>query len=202
MTKVRVEHIKSDKLHPLNCQYGPQILQESYLELDVITGKLSASCSGEGNSVPEPVWIGLRRQYEINHSLTRGEINNLMDHIAPIAQRVLDGITVGDYSESISMTEDVDNAESDIRHECEDALEYSNAVQLGEGVWDADVYYNITTDYEEMGLTSETTDEQLKQIIEDEQHVAESDGRTVNGLEDYLENELKTLRENALEETE
>ena len=69
MTKVRVEHIKSDELHPLHCQYAGQTQpQVSYLELDVISGKLSAVTSGEiGDVIDDPYWHGPERRYSVNH---------------------------------------------------------------------------------------------------------------------------------------
>jgi hypothetical protein len=206
MTLIKVEHVKSDKLHPLHCQYAGQTQpQESYLELDVISGKLSASYSAEiGNGAPFAVWHGIRRRYSISAQLTADEINSLMDYVTPIAQQIINGAKI-EYDSQMNhiadLNDSAEKAEEEMEGECNTNSELSRAELHNEGVWDAEVYYNMTTN-EEMGLTSETTDEQLKQIIEDEQHVAESDGRTVNGLEDYLENELKTLRENALEETE
>ena len=206
MTLIRVEHIKSDELHPLHCQYeGQTQLQDSYLELDVISGKLSASYSGEiGGGVPEQVWHGLRRRDPISAQLTTDEINSLLDHITPIAQQIINGAKI-EYDSQMNhiadLNDSAEKAEEEMEKECADALEYSDAVQNQGGVWSAEVYYS-GADLGDLGLTPGTTDEQLKQIIEDEQHVARSDGRTVNGLEDYLENELKTLRENALEETE
>ena len=206
MTLIRVEHIKSDELHPLHCQHEGQTQpQVSYLELDVISGKLSASYSGEiGGGVPEQVWHGLRRRYPISAQLTTDEINSLLDHITPIAQQIINGAKI-EYDSQMNhiadLNDSAEKAEEEMEKECADALEYSDAVQNQGGVWSAEVYYS-GADLGDLGLTPGTTDEQLKQIIEDEQHVARSDGRTVNGLEDYLENELKTLRENALEETE
>ena len=184
---------------------GQTQLQDSYLELDVISGKLSASYSGEiGGGVPEQVWHGLRRRYPISAQLTTDEINSLLDHITPIAQQIINGAKI-EYDSQMNhiadLNDSAEKAEEEMEKECADALEYSDAVQNQGGVWSAEVYYS-GADLGDLGLTPGTTDEQLKQIIEDEQHVARSDGRTVNGLEDYLENELKTLRENALEETE
>ena len=191
MAKIQIEHIKSDELHPLFARYGGQNqAQSSYVELDVTSGKLWAAYDGEiGDSVPAPVWHGSRRRYEVTNILVSSEINDLLDRIAPLAQRVLDGTTVGDY------TEDADSAEREIRQECDEAIEMSRAVQYGEGVWDAESYYD-GTDPDEIGLTPGTTDEQLSKIIEEEKDAARRDGRTIDGVEEYLENELKTLREN------
>ncbi len=197
MAKIQIEHIKSDKLHPLFARYrGQNRAQWACIELDLISGKLWAAYDGEiGDSVPAPVWHGVRQQYEVTNILVSSEINDLLDRIAPIAQRVLDGSTVGDYSESVSMTDDAENAEMEIREKCDEAIERSRAVQYGEGVWYAESYYD-GTEADEMGLTPGTTDEQLSKIIEEEKDAARRDGRTIDGVEDYLENELKTLREN------
>ena len=215
MTKVRVEHIKSDELHPLHCQYAGQTQpQVSYLELDVISGKLSAVTSGEiGDVIDDPYWHGPERRYSVNHGLQRrypisaqltaDEINGLLDDVAPIAQQIINGARIEYDSQNnhiADLNDSAEKAEEEMEEECAHEIQYSHSSR-GEGIWDAEVYFNMTT-AEEIGLTSETTDEQLKQIIERERSAAKRDGRTVNGLEDYLAIELKTLRENALEETE
>ena len=206
MAKIQIEHVKSDELHPLFARYrGQTRAQWACIELDLISGKLWAAYAGEAgrhfnvasfsDSIPAPVWHGQRRQYEVTNILVSSEINYLLDHIAPLAQRVLDGTTFGDHSESVSMPDDAEKAEKEIGEECDEAIEMSRAVQYGEGVWEAESYYD-GTEADEMGLTPGTTDEQLSKIIEEEKDAARRDGRTIDGVEDYLENELKTLREN------
>jgi hypothetical protein len=94
---------------------------------------------------------------------------------------------------NIRLSEDAFKAEEEIETECEVHSEYSVATSYDQGVWPADLYY-ASISHAEIGLTPQTTDAQLDQIIAEEIDTARCDGVTIDGVEKYLTDELETLR--------
>ena len=87
-TTVTIDHVSTEKLHPLFAHYGGQVTaQPTYVEIDLESGNLSADYSGEvGSGVPERVWNGDVARFDISPILTAAEINQLLQEIAPLAQ--------------------------------------------------------------------------------------------------------------------
>lgn len=93
-----------------------QTPQRTYIELDCTDGRLTADWDGEiGNAVPIDVYQGHTRRYSIPLFGQR-TINALLDEIAPLAQRVLDGYdSEWDGSNNVAtLSDDALAAESEI----------------------------------------------------------------------------------------
>ncbi len=89
---VSIEHLRGT--HPrLYCMYPRQQRpQPAYIELDTRTGRMRADYDGEiGNAVPMDVRNGTVRRYYTG-TMSNDDANDLMDVLAPEAQRVLDGV--------------------------------------------------------------------------------------------------------------
>ncbi len=194
---LKIIPLKSDALHPLYCRYdGQQEPQGAYIQLDTREGTLSADYTGEISGIPFGEYYGYLRRYDVSQHLNAEEIQKLLRYLAPIAQRVLDGVTEHtdqNLNPDIRLSEAAEKAEEEIEKECEVNSEYSVAATDGAGVWPADHYYNSIS-HAEIGLTPQTTDAQLDQIIAEEIDTARCDGRTIDGVEKYLTDELEILR--------
>ena len=88
---MQIKTVEGKKLHH---QYpGQTSPQPCYVELDCEAENLSADWNGElGNAVPLSVWHGHTRRWAIP-ALQAQAANSLLDEIAPLAQRVIDGYT-------------------------------------------------------------------------------------------------------------
>jgi hypothetical protein len=91
-TKLVINHV-ADKKAPLYHVYPQQMQpQGAYIELDCKTGQMIADWNGEiGNAIPFSVYHGHDRRWPVPNNMSADAINSLMDEIAPLAQRVLDG---------------------------------------------------------------------------------------------------------------
>ena len=194
---LKIIPLKSDELHPLYCRYdGQQNPQNAFVQLDTREGTLSADYTGEIDGIPFGEYYGYLRRYDVSQHLNAEEIQKLLRYLAPIAQRVLDGVTEHtdqNMNPDIRLSEAAEKAEEEIEKECEMWTEYSVATSYDQGVWPADHYYNSIS-HAEIGLTPQTTDAQLDKIIEEEIDTARCDGVTIDGVEKYLTDELETLR--------
>jgi|15BtaG_2_1085339.scaffolds.fasta_scaffold01474_4 hypothetical protein len=195
ITKVSINYLESEILHPLYHQYGGQTSsQPAHISLDVRTGDLIPEANYEiGNAVPFDVWHGVIQRYGINNELTYTEINELMEALAPFAQRVIDGAEVG-YNRQANLTasfsDDAQDAIESIEDKCED-LETTSG-----GVWQAEHWFSEDSAAEIYGITAKTTESELKTIIKkaiadarDEQDI------TVDDIESWIENELAQIKE-------
>jgi hypothetical protein len=77
-------------------QYGSQSRpQDAYLELDLETGKLTADYNGEiGNAVSSHVWHGRVQRINFAPLLKIEKINELMDDLEDLCQKILDNSSV------------------------------------------------------------------------------------------------------------
>ena len=195
MTKISIHHLGSEYLHPLYTQYGGQTSsQPAHISLDVRTGDLKAETNYEiGNAVPFDVWHGVIQRYGINNELTYTEINALMDELAPFVQRVIDGAEVG-YNTPANLTasfsDDAQDAIESIEDKCED-LETTSG-----GVWQAEHWFAQVSVAEAYGLTAKTTESELQTIIKEAiAEARDQDDITVDGIENWIEDELEKLKE-------
>src|SRR5690606_18571715 len=91
MTTVSIRPVESPTA--LYCRYaGSHRPQSAYVALDLTTGALYADYWGT-NGTPMGVWLGQVRTWSIP-PLVADEANELLAHIAPLAQRILDGATI------------------------------------------------------------------------------------------------------------
>jgi len=186
MTTVNIRKLGTETRHPLYQYYhGQDQPQPAYLEIDLESGVVEADCSGEiGTAVPVRVWHGVVQRYGINNDLTYIEINELMDKIAPLAQRVIDGAEVG-YNRQANLTasfsDDAQLAIESIEDACEGVETTSG------GVWTANDLFQNFSAQETLDITATTTDDELEKIIAEEvKSVEEHYDCTVVGLADYL----------------
>lgn len=109
----------STEAAPLFEHYQGQINpQAAYVTLDLENGEIDARVDGEiGNSMPVAVWNGVVRRYRIERDLTVDQINDVLEDIKPILQRVLDGSEVvrNESSNLVGrLNQDADAAENEI----------------------------------------------------------------------------------------
>ena len=89
-TQVKVQHLDAEQWDALYCHYAGQInRQHCYVTLDLESGKLTAEYDPEiGGGVSMDVWAGIVRRYCMP-LLSAAGANDMLDAIAPIAERVL-----------------------------------------------------------------------------------------------------------------
>lgn len=165
MTTVSVHPVSEPTA--LYCRYaGNYEPQPVYVALDLADGALYADYQAGGT--PMRVWLGQVRTWSIP-PLVGDEATALLEHIAPLAQRVLDGSAIetdprtGDRVGVLN--DDAAAAEREIyeiiQRWCEDP-----AARVVEEISVGDWYSHCDTDpCEEIGLTAETSDDELAQVV-------------------------------------
>lgn len=185
---------------------GEQQEQDCFLALDLETGRLECDWNGEiGNGVPMSVHHRRALRWTIP-TLTDVSANELMDKVAPLAQRILDGSSVEwDGNNNVGrLNADAEDADDEIRDITEGWGEEPDLVHS----WSAFDWYSEGDDpAPELGLTADTTDGQLYDI----EKKAEADINAtaegvvvVHDLREYLEsrrNEMRTELREKLEQT-
>lgn len=184
----------------LHCQYtGEFNPQPVYVELGLEDGILLASYDAiVGPGMPASVYHGIDRRWTIP-AMTDDGANALLQEIAPLAQRVLDGSDVdwdGNNKVGRILTDDAQAAYDAIGELCEaldsdsqGALQVWNMDTIGEG-WTAD----------EAGITATTTDAELDQI---EKRLTEEfrDGMGLDAVViEGLDEDLRRLRDELIAE--
>jgi hypothetical protein len=93
MTTINVVKFDATEKAPVFHKYPKRNApQGAYIELDCKTGRLAADWNAEiGNAIPFSVHHGHDRRYSISSSMSATAINELLDELAPIAQRIIDG---------------------------------------------------------------------------------------------------------------
>ena len=118
-TTVQVHHVTGPT--DLYCQYSGQYQrQAAFVALSLETGSLWADYDGEiGNAVPFDVWHRRVLRWYIP-ALRAEAANALLDEIAPLAQRVLDGASIEWNGHNMvgRLTTDADAAAIEIDHAC------------------------------------------------------------------------------------
>jgi hypothetical protein len=160
----------------LFCKYPGQFnAQPVYLELDTRDGQLS--CSYNPN-------IGGGTTFDHHHRLilsaeipclTADAANTLMQEVAPLAQRVLDGADERwDGNNSVGVfTDDAANAWEEIGRICE-AWSADQDPSLTVSSWDVSDWFNEGDEntIESLGITADTTDEQLDAMAAEQVELA------------------------------
>lgn len=192
MTTVTIR--KPTSISDLYCRYDRQSeAQGIYVALDCRDGSLTMSYDGEiGNAVPGEVWHGYVRRYHLPCIPTVEAAGDLLETLAPIAQRVVDGYSSDwDGNNIVAVfAEDAEDAEADIVRLCDrfdgPALSDSDA---------ADYLQYVTHRYDDgrrieiegVGtITATTTDDELKQMAEIVDMDVE-DGVVLYGIGKYFE---------------
>ena len=196
---VAILEIEGNELHR---QYaGQNRPQDVYVTLDCANGRLTAECSSEiGSGIPVAVCHGHVQRWSIP-ALTADAANSLIEEIAPFAERMVAGYErVWDgHNHVAEFSEDADEADDAIVALCnrvtEDADEHST-VQ----VWDASEWFggigNAAAQCEALGITAETTDDELRTIADAaDVEAADDDVDVLNGTLRHME----WLREKAID---
>ncbi|MFI8769553.1 hypothetical protein ACIGN6_32240 [Streptomyces sp. NPDC053792] len=180
---------RPDELHARF--HGQSEAQPAYVELGLKDGILLASYDAVvGQGVEAEVYHGIDRRWSIP-VLTQDAANRLLDDLAPLAQRVLDGSDVvwdGNNWVGRVVTEDAEAAYDEITERCEGIEDHDGNEDLL-SVWSTDSIGDLW-DAEEAGVTAQSTDEELDRI---EERLTEEfrDGQglafvVIEGLDDYL----------------
>ncbi len=168
--------------------------QSAYVTLDCESGELSAAASGIiGSGAPTNVWNNTARRWRIP-ALTESAANALLDEIAPLAERVVAGFErVWDGSNHVGEYDDDATAAID---EIASLCDRDWSDQTIE-VWDAADWYGgvggMDTQRRSLGITAETTDEEIATI--EEREASDASPRIIEGLGRYL----ARLRDEAIE---
>lgn len=185
---------------------GETDAQGAYIELDLREGTLLADYNGQvGNAVPEAVFHGLERRYNIP-TLTGEAANRVLRELAPLADRILaDWDSEWNGQSTIAVLgDDALAAEEEIEKLLGLNLAPHEIGSEGQGFADVDIVAEWDVDgatngleAEEYDITGNTTDARLAeiagQITSDMAECAsasEDDERTpvavVHGLDEYL----------------
>ena len=189
---IQIIKVEGDELYL--CYPGQTKAQPCYVELDCYKATLSAEPNTEiGNAVPLDVHHGHRIRWTIP-ALKARRANELLSEIAPLAERVVAGYYKV-WNGSNTVAEYNDDASEAIR-EIEREIQLWDTTDCRLSVLDASTYYeplgSKLVQARELGITAETTDEQLDAIAERELDNAD-DVNVIEGHVDYL----KRLREAA-----
>ena len=210
-TKIAIDYVSTEKLHPLYVQYDGQVtVQRTYVEIDLDSGDLSADYSGDvGGGVPERVWEGEVKRFDISPDLTAAEINRLLDEIAPIAQEWID--VWEQFVPELGGREPADataakraiDAGWQIARLCE-----ARRTESG-GIWDAGMWIEAggmnpplnedTSLFDGVDLRHVSTDAELGEFAEILRGIAIDDGVTLENLDEYLIDQREILRANTQE---
>jgi len=188
----------------LFCWYdGQSEPQPAYLNLDLEDGELFCDYNGNiGSGVSAAEYHGRIRTIRIP-TLTGEAANTLMDEVAPIAQRVLNGASIEwDGNNHVGvLTDDAQAAWDELTSA---VAEHTSGADTVDGL-DAADWYSGEDPAEELGLTADTTDEELAAI----EKTAEADIKAhalgtvvVQGLDRYLAGLRDDKRNAAREELE
>ena len=177
----------------LFCKYqGQHDWQPAYIEID--GDKLSAGYNAEiGGAVSFDVWHRRILRYRIT-AMRASEANQLLERIAPLAERIAAGHSIEwDGNNNVGrLDEDASEAEEE--------LEYLLDQYVPEdGPWMAEDWLQ-DADYGE--ITADTTNEELSKISEEWMSVAKSDGVAIYDGVGAIERVLERRRNRLLDERE
>jgi len=196
---MQITYTKTNELAPLYRQYPVQSEpQPAYVELDPEAGTLDAAWNPViGTAVPMDVWHHRRIRSSVRNDISEAALLELLEAIRPLAERIEAGYDrhwdghnhVGRYDE------DAEAAIDEIRELCE-AIDDDDC----DLVWDAGEWLSSCSPAD-LGVTADTTDEQLAAIAADLEDDAEINfGRRVR-LEN-TEIALRDKRDEARDEAE
>lgn len=167
---------------------GQTDVQRVHVVLDCRDGELTAESDGEtGGGMPMAVYDNLIQRWTIP-CLKEGPANTLLEEIAPLAERVVAGFEIffrGSNRVGRFSPDAVEACEA-IALLCEGAgADPMDLVQ----VWDASAFFSglgsALAQARSLGITAETTDEELSAIGERE--LANADGvDRIEGMESHL----------------
>jgi len=188
MTETKLEIVPLTEKAELFCHYTRQTVQQPcYVELDCCSGTLTANYNAEiGNGVPFSVYHGHDQRWGIP-CLAAEDANALLEGLAPLAQRVLDGYDSGWDGNNIvaTFTDDAKAAIDEIEHLCTNAF---GDVLTG---FDADSWLEGS----DAMVNADTTDEQIDTIAQSLADKALEDGYVLLDTVAYLREQRDDMRD-------
>lgn len=190
---VQVTHLDAEGT-ALHCQYkGQSAPQPCFIELHCETRTLSAAYNPEvGNAVPMWVWHNRILRWAIP-VLTDDAANALLDELAAEAAIICDGYScewdghnhVGRFTEAAKAAE----------QQIDGIIQGHSWIDRDQvQIWDAGEWYVDSPD-KELGISAETTDDQIRALAVQETAKALEDGYNVSGIEEYLTGRRDAMRE-------
>ncbi|MFO7253794.1 MAG: hypothetical protein DIU60_023890 [Actinomycetes bacterium] len=205
MTTVKIRPVVEPTA--LYCRYeGNYEPQPVYVALDLADGALYADYQAGGT--PMRVWLGQVRTWSIP-PLVADAANELLQDIAPLAQRILDGAAIETDPRTGNrvgvLNDDAAAAEREIYEIIENWRE-DPAIATVEEIKAAEWYSACDTDpCAEIGLTAETTDDELAQVaarIEQDIRAAAEGVVVVTGAEAWARARRDELQQELRDELE
>ncbi len=192
----------------LFCRYRPQDQpQPCHVSLDLEDGELTAAYNpqvGPPYGIPKSVYER-RVLWQAIPCLTAVAANRLLEEVAPTAQRILAGATIEwDGSNHIGVLDDAAQVAYDELADACDPERFDPDDEVS--AWDADDWFNGSHDdtIERLGITADTTDEDIARIAEQEaddaKDTAHSGYVVLHGAEPYLLGLREELRDVEREE--
>lgn len=211
MTAVTI--IPVEQPDALYCHYPRQFeRQDCHIALDLETGRMSADYNPEiGTAIPMSVFHNRTLWWDIP-CLTADAANSLMEELRPLAQRILDGSEIEwDGNNNVGhLDADAQAASDEIAEMCKEDW-FSPADQVVE--WDSDDWFagdgqqNGIEALQAMGLTVDSTDDQIAELAKAAREQAESctDAgyvviRDAEAWIEWARDELREAQWNRLEE--
>lgn len=161
--EVTVNKLDESEPHQLYHRYpGQTNPQGCYIELDTRTGEWTADYNAEiGNAVPMDVWHSRTLRFRLGAVPNAAHANRLLEELAPLAQRILDGASVEwDGSNLVGrFTADAQAAENEI-DEILDSIEwqYEEPCERLDGEWFWDAMHQE--------VTGAMTDEEIEAMVD------------------------------------
>ena len=157
---------------------------EVYLHIDLNTHKTYIDTYYHIDGVPVEIWHGVVRRYRIQSDVDAVELTADINNgkFDEVLSRIIDGSdVVWDGDNWVGrLTDDGHDAEHDLE---KILLEYSGDGMIG--LWEAgDWFQGVDADF--LGITSDTTDEQLKEKTKKEEKDALREGAVLVGTLEYL----------------
>lgn len=209
MTTLEIEPLDAAAPDALYRHYEGQLdVQPCHIALSLESGLFTADYNPEvGSGVPESVWNNRTLWWTIP-CLTAEGVNDLLDELAPLAQRVLDGATVewdGKSGNKIGwLNSDATAASEEIAATC-DMIENTDYPHVVE--WDAGDWFSAG-DLPE--VAAETSDADLSRLADEQRQAAQTVGGTTHsrdyivlvGLDSWFEDARREAREQVRDELE
>jgi len=191
MNTTKLEIRKLTAWDSLFRHYPQQTAQQGcYLELDCKTGVLHATYNSEiGNAIPFSVYHGHDRRYGVP-CLTAAAANELLNEIAPLAQRVLDGYAARWNGNNIvaDLTDDATAAEEAIEAAVANlSVDESNTVSG----WCADVWLTDAPN----DLAAETTNDEIETMANSLDAEAAGEHIVLMGTVQHLTEQRQEMRD-------
>lgn len=182
-----------------NCEQNPIVLTIDWDD-EVITVRTIAP--HERNSTPGRVWHGLASEYYLTPRVDATGLREwVQSDIVPLAEKILPMFSAewdgsnrrGDWSRDENGFSDADPILQEIDQKCSDDTDVPQLQGDSPGLWDVREWANVTKEE----LNSETTDEQIVELVKTIENSADSENIVLCGpdLREWLAEKRDGLRD-------